>query len=290
MQIFSSMRDMQIDWLRTWVAAVDAGSMQAATGLVHRSASAISAQIAKLEAAIGHVLLHRGPRVFELTPAGQQMLLHARRVLAAHDEARDALSGMKLTGRVHLGVPDDYAVAYLTPVLRRFGHLHPAVDVQLTCEQSTRLIPKVQAGELELALISRDRPGRGELLFAEPMVWVASAEHEAWRRNPLPVAAYETGSMARTGALRALKTARRTHRVVYDSASLAGQLAAVQSGLAVAALTACSVPSGLQRLDERHHLPPLPSMQVALLRGKSVRDAAAVDALADTMRRTLMRR
>src|SRR6185295_1268064 len=104
--------------------------------------------------------------------------------------------------------------------------------------------------------------------FHEPLVWVGAAAHEAWRRDPLPIAVYEAGSLARRDALAALATRRRAWRVVYNSSSLAGQLAAVESGLAVALLTRCSVPPQLLVLQEAHGLPPLPAMQVAALRSK----------------------
>lgn len=45
--------DFQIDWLRALVAVVDAGSLSAAAPLVHRSQSAVSMQIKKLENALG---------------------------------------------------------------------------------------------------------------------------------------------------------------------------------------------------------------------------------------------
>ncbi len=45
--------DFQIDWLRAFVAVVDAGSLSKAAPLVHRSQSGVSMQIQKLEAALG---------------------------------------------------------------------------------------------------------------------------------------------------------------------------------------------------------------------------------------------
>ena len=101
-----------------------------------------------------------------------------------HAEALDALHGPQLRGRVRLGVPDDYAARFPTPVLRSFASRHASVEIELNCEQSTVLIPKVQRGELDLALVSRDRPQRGTLLFREPLVWVGAAQYEAWRREP----------------------------------------------------------------------------------------------------------
>lgn len=281
------MRDLQLDWLRAFVSVVDAGSLSAAAPLVHRSQSAVSTQILKLEDAVGRPVLLRGPRHLALTPTGQELLGYARRLLALHAETLDALRGPLLTGRVRLGVPDDYAARYLTPALRGFAGRHTGVEIVLNCEQSTALIPQVQRGDLDLALVSRDRPNRGTLLFHEPLVWVAAAQFEAWRRDPLPVAVYEAGSLARRDALAALAAQRRAHRVVYNSSSLAGQLAAVESGLAVAALTRCSVPPGLLMLGDKHGLPPLGAMAVAVVRSKASAGSAAADAMQAELVHTL---
>ncbi len=285
--------DFQIDWLRAFVAVVDAGSLSGAAPLVHRSQSAVSMQIKKLEAALGRPVLLRGPRHLEVTPAGAELLSYARRVLDLQAETHAALFGPQLAGKVRLGVPDDYASAYLTPVLRSFAHRYQGVEIELTCEQSTSLIPRITRGELDLALVSQDKPQRGRFLFQEPLVWVGAAQFEAWRRNPLPIAVYESTSMARQATLAALATRRRAYHLVYHSPSLAGQLAAVESGLAVAVLTRCSVPAHLQilqNLPAEFDLPPLESMDVAVLRSKVSQRSAAVDAMYEQMVRTLGRR
>jgi DNA-binding transcriptional LysR family regulator len=282
--------DFQIDWLRALVAVVDAGSLSAAAPLLHRSQSAVSMQLKKLETALGRPVLSRGPRHLELTPAGAELLVYARRMLALQSETHTALFGPQLAGRVRLGVPDDYASSYLTPVLRSFASRHLGVEIELTCEQSTALIPRVLRGELDLALVSRDQPQRGHFLFQEPLVWAGSAQFDSWRRDPLPIAVYEAGSMARVATLKALAARKRSYRIVYHSSSLAGQVAAVESGLAVAVLTRCSVPPGLQvlqNLPAGYELPALPSMQVAVLRSKPSRGLPAVDAMYEQMLRTL---
>ncbi|PTT19955.1 LysR family transcriptional regulator [Acidovorax sp. HMWF029] len=282
--------DFQIDWLRAFVAVVDAGSLSGAAPLVHRSQSAVSMQIKKLETALGRPVLLRGPRHLEVTPAGAELLSYARRVLDLQAEAHAALFGPKLAGRVRLGVPDDYASAYLTPVLRSFAHRYQGVEIELTCEQSTSLIPRITRGELDLALVSQDKPQRGRFLFDEPLVWVGSPQFEVWRRDPLPIAVYESTSMARQATLAALATRRRGYHLVYHSPSLAGQLAAVESGLAVAVLTRCSVPPHLQilqNLPAEFDLPPLDSMHVAVLRSKVSQRSPAVNAMYEQVVRTL---
>lgn len=273
------MRDLQIEWLRCFVAAVDAGSLSAAAPEVHRSQSAVSMQIQKLEAAAGRRLLLRTPRKLQLTNHGQVLLGYARRMLDLQVEALATLQGEPVNGLVRLGVPDDFASKYLTPVLMRFSPRHVGVEIQLDCEQSTSLIPRVTRGELDLALVSRDRAQRGTLLFHEPMVWVGSPQCEVWRRNPLPIAVYEEASLGRRAAINALPLQGRPYKVVYNSSSLAGQIAAVKSGLAVAALTQCSAPRHLKVVGSEHGLGPMEPMQVAVYRSRASRQSQAVESL-----------
>ncbi|QDL55886.1 LysR family transcriptional regulator [Rhodoferax aquaticus] len=282
--------DFQIDWLRAFVAVVDAGSLSAAAPMLHRSQSAVSMQIKKLENALGKPVLVRGPRHMEITAAGTELLSYARRMLELQAQTHAALFGIQLEGRIRLGVPDDYATTYLAPVLRSFASRHHGVEIELTCEQSTSLIPKVGRGDLDLALVSRDKPQRGKLLFQEPLVWVGAPQFEVWRKTPLPIAVYESGSMARTETIAALAAKRRAYRVVYHSASLTGQVAAVESGLAVAVLTRCSVPASLQplhNLPKEFELPALGTMNVALLRSKASQRSRAVDAMYEQFVHTL---
>lgn len=281
--------DLQLDWLRAFVAAVDSGSLTAAGRQVHRSQSALSMQIAKLEQAVGRPVLVRSPRRLDLTPAGQELLEHARRLVALHDEAVQALQGQAIRGRLSVGVPEDYAVPYLAPVLRDFAQRHSQVELTLVCQQSTELVPRVLRGEVDIAVVTRDRPLRGKPLFDEPLVWAAPARFEAWRASPLPIVIYEAGSSARRAALSALRSQRLPHRIVCESASPAGMLAAVEAGLALALFTRCSVPAGYEILGRRHGLPALPTLPVILLRSRASAGSAAADAMEEQVLRTLGR-
>lgn len=276
--------DLQMDWLRAFVAVVDTGSFSAAAPQLHRSQSAVSMQIKKLEGAIGRAVLIRGPRHMELTPTGLELLTYARRMLELQAEAHTALFGSNLVGKIRLGVPDDYAATYLTSVLRSFASQYLDVEINLSCEQSTSLIPKVQRGELDLALVSQEEGLEGQLLFHEPLVWVGASQYEVWRRDPLPIAVYESGSLARSETLSVLAEQRRAYRIVYHSPSLEGQIAAVKSGLAVAVLTRCSVPDDLHIL---HNLPALGSMPVAVLRSQDSQKSPAVETMYEQIVETL---
>ena len=274
-----SASNLQIDWLKCFVAVVDAGSLSGAAHEVNRSQSAVSMQMKKLETALGRQLLNRGPRHLQLTADGQLLLGYARRLLALHAETQAAFHGEELTGRIRLGVAEDYAAMYLTPVLKRFSPRYSGVEIELTCEQSSALIPRVHSGELDLALVSRDSPQSGTFLFREPMVWVGSPQFELWRRDPLPIAVYESASLARRYAVNSLSQKGREFKVVYNSSSLAGQVAAVEGGLAIAAITQCTVQASLQVLGSEHGLGRIEPMEVSILRSRASRGSEAVDSL-----------
>jgi DNA-binding transcriptional LysR family regulator len=247
-------------------------------------------QIAKLEQAVGRPVLLRTPRRLDLTAAGRELLGHARRLIDQHDEAVQALQQEAIRGRLGVGVPEDYAVPYLTPVLRDFARRHAGVELGLVCQQSTVLIPRVLRGEVDIAVVTRDRAGRGRPLFEEPLGWAGAPHFEAWRAMPLPIAVYEPGSAVRRAALAGLGACRRRYRIVCDSASPAGMLAAVESGLAVAVFCRCSVPAGFELLGERHGLPALPVQQVVLLRSRASAGSPAADAMEAQVLQTLARR
>lgn len=281
--------DLQLDWLRAFVAIIDSGSLSAAALQVHRSQGAVSVQLANLEEAAGQKLVHRGPRRSTPTPAGLLLLGYARQMLSLHMEACGAMGARPLTGRVRAGVPDDYAAPYFTPALQAFARTHGAVHVELSCEQSSALIPKVNSGEIDVAIVSAPRAHAGTLLFEEPLVWVGSPRHTVWNRNPLSVALYEPASLAHKEAVRALQARGIAHRIAYNSASLAGQIAAVESGLAIAVLTRCSVPAHFLALGPKQSLPTLKSVNVVAVRSKASRRNPVVDALYDTIVQTLQR-
>lgn len=272
-------QDLQLDWLKCFVAVVDTGSLSHAALEVHRSQSAVSMQLKKLESAVGRPLLIRNARHLQLTLDGQTLLGYARRILALHAETQAVFQAKPISGKVRLGVAEDYAAKYLTPALKRFMPHHVGIEIELDCEQSTVLIPRIANGELDLALVSSDHSQRGNLLFREPLLWVGSPQFELWHRDPLPIAVYDPASLARLNAVNSLTLQGRRYKVIYNSSSLAGQIAAVESGLAIAALTRCSIPESLQILGIEHGLGALEPMEVAIYRSKASQGSQAVNEL-----------
>jgi DNA-binding transcriptional LysR family regulator len=261
------MKTLDLDVLTMIVAVADTGNISRAAEVVHRSQSAVSMQIKTLETALGKPLFVRKPRSVIPTQDGEVLLTFARRMLALRDEAWAAVVRPDVTGRVVIGVPDDYASSLLPSILKKFSATYPKVEIQVVGLPSVALAPMVKDGSVDLVCATRVKGLAGEFIRLEPMVWAAApSAHDIWRERPLPIAVFLPGSVARENAIRSLERAKITYRTSYESPSLLGLLSMVEAGLAVAPLARCAVPSHLTLLGHAQGLPEIAALEVILAR------------------------
>ncbi len=273
---------LDLECLRALVAVVEEGGFTAAALRLNRTQSAVSMQIRRLEDQLGQRLLARDRKPVAATPVGTDLLGYARRMLALNDDAMSSLTGSGIAGKLRLGTPDDYALTLLPPLIARFAASHPRVEIEIVCGMSNDLELQVQAGRLDLAMLTR-RPGSppGDLLRREQLVWVAAMDHRPEWLDPIPLALFPEDCIFRPLTTGALDDAGRAWRVAYTASSIAGVLSAVSSGLAITPLAAATVPPGYRRLGPADGLPTLPVIEIALRRAPGA--SAAARLLADQL-------
>ena len=145
---------LDTDQLRSFLAIVDSGSFTKAAERVHKTQSAVSMHIRRLEEQLGCALFVKHGRGARLTDEGERLIEFARRIVQVEAGAMAALSRKGLRGAVRLGIPDDYAESFLAEILARFNRRHPLVEVSVVCEASIELAAQVAAGALDLALVT----------------------------------------------------------------------------------------------------------------------------------------
>ncbi|HXH04533.1 MAG TPA: LysR substrate-binding domain-containing protein [Candidatus Competibacteraceae bacterium] len=256
---------LDIDLLRALVAVVDSGGFTTAAQRLHRTQSAVSMQLRKLEETVGRRLLERGRNGVVATADGELLLGYARQLLSLHDQALATLRADPAVGRVRLGIPDDYAHVFLPEAVARFTACYPRVEVRVDCALSRALEKRLQAGEFDLIVVTR-RPGdsSGTTLRREPLVWAAAPGHRPELSDPLPLAMFPEDCAFRPYLLTTLERAGRPWRTAFTSSSLTGVLSAVTCGLALTCLARSTVPSGWRILGPAEGLPPLPAVEIAL--------------------------
>jgi DNA-binding transcriptional LysR family regulator len=257
--------DLDPDLLRCFVAVADARGFTAAGELIGLTQSGISVRIRNLEERLGRRLLDRTSRSVSLTEAGELFLGYARRMIDLNDEAVGRVRGSSAEGRLRLGIAD-YAIPRLMPnALGRFARLQPGVRMELRTGLSADLRPAFDRGELEVAIVARGQVfDGGELLYHDQMIWVASPGFELRLDRPLPLATLPSFCSIRRASLQALDRAGIGWDIVYESTSTAGMLAAVQSGLGIAAIERTCLQAEMRQLGGRDGLPELPQSEIAI--------------------------
>jgi len=153
---------MSIDFsptgLRVLREVAQTGSFSAAAASLGYTQSAVSRQVAALEAAAGRRLFERGRHGVTLTPAGARLLTSAVRALDELDSARRELAGEQTDGRpVRLGA---FATAAAGLVPKALAALPQQLTVSLREATTPALTRALRAGTLDLAILARTAPFR----------------------------------------------------------------------------------------------------------------------------------
>jgi len=128
------MRNLNLDQLRSLMEVVELGSFTAAAKRLHLTQPAISQQIRELEHRCGLQLVERiGRRAFA-TPAGRELIVHGRRIMADAEHAFAAVRQHKkgTAGRVHIGAGPTALVYLLPPALRKLREEYPDIEIVVT--------------------------------------------------------------------------------------------------------------------------------------------------------------
>ncbi|MEX1081846.1 MAG: LysR substrate-binding domain-containing protein [Halofilum sp. (in: g-proteobacteria)] len=274
---------LEHDVLRTFVAIAESGSFTRAAQQVFRTPAAVSMQIKRLEETLGQTMFIREPRHARLTAEGETLLGYARRMLDLNEEAVARFLAPPVDGMVQFGTSDDMGTRILPAVLAQFARTHPAVQVNVRVDRSVELIRRIDAGDLDLALITLGNEGQadrgGEVVYSDRLVWAGREGGVAAQRSPLPLVLADQGCAWRSMALAALDRSGLDYRVSYTSESCSVQEAAMAADIAIGPFPRGLIRAPLRSLAEGFGLPALGTYQAALLR--SPKRGAAAETLAE---------
>ncbi|CAI2935940.1 LysR substrate-binding domain-containing protein [Aminobacter niigataensis] len=271
---------LDLDQLQTFVTIVDTGSFTRAADEVHRTQSAVSMQMRRLEERIGKALFEKEGRMNKLTEEGERLLSYARRLLHLNRETLAAFDDRALEGTIRIGVPDDYADRFLPEIMARFSRSNPRVELSVICEPTVNLADMIRRGNLDIALVTQcEGTNPTEIVRNEPLLWVSSASHMVHEEETLPMAFGRPNCQWRRTACEMLDARDRRYRILFTSWSATVITAAVLAGLAVSVLPECALRPGMRVLGEADGFGSLPDCKIGILRGHSSRPQI-IDALA----------
>lgn len=234
------------------------GTVRATAGERTMSPSAVSQQLALLEAETGAVLFERSGRRMTLTPAGEHLAERARALLDQADaldaELADLASGP--VGRVRVGGFASAISSILIPAVRRLAHINPHLEIELLEIEPRDSTTALLQGRLDLAVTVDE--GDGSLLAptitvlplaTDPLLAVLPDAHPLASRRRVALADLADDAWALDvpgtylGELvpRECRLAGFEPRVVGRFSSFGVMLAHVAAGRSVAVLPALAV-------------------------------------------------
>lgn len=265
------MRTLDLALLRSFVAIADHESFALAAEQVHRTQSAVTQQMARLEEQLGVTLFRKVGRSKRLTEHGVRLLDYARRLLALHDEALASVGAPDLRGPLRIGSIYDATEFLLPPLLARFSQLYPNLQLEVRTDRTAHLLQALKQGEIEIALVGQPEttspPAHpGVRLRTSPLVWMAAVEYVHDRKQPVPLVVPDEPSSYRATALAALDAAGIAWRIRHVTTSLAfsGLRAALRAGLGVTVRLIEMLTPDLRAVTEAEGLPRLPNMHLDL--------------------------
>src|SRR3954451_315170 len=171
---------MDLRQLNALVAVADHGSFSAAARALHTVQSNVSTHVARLEQELATTLVDRSSGA--LTEEGSVVVARARRGQTELDALESDVASLnaEVIGDVRIGVIGTTARWLVPRLVVAMGRQHPEVRMVVVDATTTSLVPRLESGHLDLAVVSLpiDAPDiETDPLFEEDRVFVAPAGH-----------------------------------------------------------------------------------------------------------------
>lgn len=282
------MENLDSDLLRTFLAVAQAGSVTEGAARIHRSQSATSIQVKRLEAILRRPVFVRHGRGVVLSETGRRLLPVAQDVTARLDAALRDVSQRSVSGNLQVGIPDDHGRARLAQIIASFTRHHPKVELEVTCALSTGFPDALEKGALDLAIYEVEHPkDHEEVLFEDPTCWATSAHQDFSANESLPVALFDQACWWRDVAIASLEARARPYHIAYSSQSVSGVIAAVEAGIAVGLLGRSSLHSGLSVAGKTFGFGPTPASKLVMATSEAL-DREPLSAMRESVREAFL--
>jgi len=254
---------LPIDVLRALQTVVETGSVTRAAERLNLSQSAVSWKIKRLEKQLERPLIQRDGQRLVASDDGAQLLIHARRILEAHDAALAHFNPVQLQGCVRLGATEQVAMVELSSLLAQFSRQHRQLDVRIMVEQSHVLRQALVDRELDLALhqdFTHRIEARDQLLWTEHVHWCAQS---GWQHEPercVRLVTFGPGCFYRQLAQERLSALGIRWQVAVECRSVEGVVSAIAAGLGVGLLSGAHLDKRVEVYRPFEQRMPLPQV------------------------------
>src|SRR5438874_9867678 len=229
-----AMLNIPTDLLRTLVTVVEMRSFTKAARSLGVTQPAVSAQIKRLQSLLGYELLDKRAPGVSLTPRGEIVIAHARRLLMVNDQILQTTRDGRVK-TLQVGIPPDYGGSRIPGLLSDFRTRWPEINFNVNSGSPDTLFRDLKQGDLDVALAvtESEPPIKPRHTWRRPAVWVRSDSTRLDPQRPVPLVSYAEDCACQRVSIAALRQAGRRFELVFTSRSLASLAAAVEAGFGI---------------------------------------------------------
>lgn len=283
------------------VAVAEDGNFTKAAARHHIAQSALSHQVARLEAELGVRIFDRTSRSVRLSDAGQVVLPFVRQVLQDVVNARAALDELAgvMRGSLRIGMTQTAGQTLdLVALIGKFHRRHPDIELTAMTGPGSELVENVHSGTLDIAVaalpaeeiphdVTFDPVGE-----REPLVAVVPSDHQLVTRKRVSLAElakegsfveFRPGTALREQVDAAFVVAGVRRRSSFEVGQIADMVQYVANGLGVTIVPRAFTGRRSDGLDpvQPFHVIELTDSELSLTIGvfrKAARDSASIGA------------
>jgi DNA-binding transcriptional LysR family regulator len=250
---------MDLYQLEAFVAVAQERSFSRAALRLHRTQSAVSQTIGKLEETIGEKVFERSSRDGTLTAAGKVLLEYAEELLNLRERATDAITELRSLHEGKLTVAaNEFTSLCLLPALHLYHRMHPSIKIQVQRSLAGNVPRLILTHQVEFGVLSfkpEDEQLSSTIFYRDELVFVVYPGHSLASAGNVTIrelgaesfVAHNVSSPLRMKVIEAFKKTHTTLHMDVELPTLSSIKEFVRMGNGVALMPRMSVEGELQR-------------------------------------------
>lgn len=181
---------MELIQLKCFIAVAEELHFGNAAYRLNMLPSALGRYVKLLENSLGTRLLTRSTRHVQLTAHGELFLIEAKQLVAAADNLQRRFQQLSRIEAQHLriGAIDSAAVGLIPYIMQHFAQQHPNIHLHIIEDRTSKLLPKLRAGQLDLIFsrtLSPDPQLEKRVLLYESVSLVVAEQHPLSQKSQI---------------------------------------------------------------------------------------------------------
>ncbi|MEP1442671.1 MAG: LysR family transcriptional regulator [Hyphomicrobiales bacterium] len=266
---------LDIQLLQSLLAVANSPTLSSAAESLKIPQPTMSLQIKRLEERAGCELFKPGRRgkPMRLSDVGERLVVHAKQILSAHNDAVMCMESVNVVGSVSIGIPALMSAAPIGNHLKRFKNIYQGTSLRVIFDSPDKLDKMLKNGEIDLRVVYQSTPGEGgEVLYNEDLKWVRDSANTLPDCDAIPIALPSEGHCLRNHILSYLEKSTAQWEETASLTCMSKIYDRVASGQAISAIPSSMLDRAVTPVSDKLGLPFIDPVQLVAYKSEQLQE------------------